>query len=121
MGAEDCVKVAVRVRPFNEHERKTENTPWLTCPTSRQISFRGGKKGSADSTKTFTYDHAFDERSTQTDIFEKVVVPILDDVLQGFNCTIFAYGQTGESVLGVVGDVLVTLFMFVLDFDCHRN
>ncbi|KAL1305224.1 hypothetical protein AAFC00_002141 [Neodothiora populina] len=28
-------------------------------------------------------------------IFEDVVEPILDEVLGGFNCTIFAYGQTG--------------------------
>lgn len=28
-------------------------------------------------------------------LYGDVVAPILDEVLMGYNCTIFAYGQTG--------------------------
>lgn len=31
----------------------------------------------------------------QKDLYEQAVVPIVNEVLEGFNCTIFAYGQTG--------------------------
>ena len=33
--------------------------------------------------------------STQEEVFESVVRPIVQEALEGFNCTIFAYGQTG--------------------------
>ncbi|KAG5028505.1 hypothetical protein JHK87_012019 [Glycine soja] len=29
------------------------------------------------------------------DLYEQVVTPIVNEVLEGFNYTIFAYGQTG--------------------------
>lgn len=45
--------------------------------------------------KTFTYDRVFGMYSTQEEVFESMVLPIVDETLAGFNCTIFAYGQTG--------------------------
>lgn len=33
--------------------------------------------------------------STQEKLFKQAVVPIVHEVMDGFNCTIFAYGQTG--------------------------
>jgi len=32
---------------------------------------------------------------TQAEVFSTVVAPVVDDVIKGFNCTVFAYGQTG--------------------------
>lgn len=37
----------------------------------------------------------YGQYSTQEDVFNGAIVPIIDEVLQGFNCTVFAYGQTG--------------------------
>lgn len=37
----------------------------------------------------------FGPKATQETVFKNAVVPIIDEVLEGFNCTIFAYGQTG--------------------------
>lgn len=31
----------------------------------------------------------------QIDVYKSVVSPLLEEVLQGYNCTVFAYGQTG--------------------------
>ena len=28
-------------------------------------------------------------------MYDSVVRPVVDEVLQGYNCTVFAYGQTG--------------------------
>ncbi|EGG08631.1 uncharacterized protein MELLADRAFT_115985 [Melampsora larici-populina 98AG31] len=46
-------------------------------------------------TKTYPFDHVFGPDADQSLIFNDVVSPILTEVLQGYNCTIFAYGQTG--------------------------
>ena len=32
---------------------------------------------------------------SQIDVYKAVVAPLLEQVLQGYNCTVFAYGQTG--------------------------
>jgi kinesin family member 11 len=45
--------------------------------------------------KTFTFDRVFGMYSTQEELFQTMVLPIVDETLTGFNCTIFAYGQTG--------------------------
>lgn len=37
----------------------------------------------------------FGPSAKQRDLYEQAVVPIVNEVLEGFNCTIFAYGQTG--------------------------
>jgi kinesin family protein 11 len=33
--------------------------------------------------------------TTQQQVFDESITPVLDEVLAGYNCTIFAYGQTG--------------------------
>ena len=37
----------------------------------------------------------FGPNSKQKDLYEEAITPIVNEVLDGFNCTIFAYGQTG--------------------------
>lgn len=37
----------------------------------------------------------FGPSAQQRDLYEQAIVPIVNEVLEGFNCTIFAYGQTG--------------------------
>ncbi|MES1921192.1 hypothetical protein MHBO_002759 [Bonamia ostreae] len=45
--------------------------------------------------KKFNFDRVYDEFTEQEYLFEKTVTPIIREVIEGFNCTIFAYGQTG--------------------------
>lgn len=44
----------------------------------------------------FTFTEVFDENSQQNDVFDAMLRPIVNDVLQGYNCTLFAYGSTGS-------------------------
>lgn len=37
----------------------------------------------------------FGPESGQERLYNQAVAPIVEEVLEGFNCTIFAYGQTG--------------------------
>ena len=41
-------------------------------------------------TKTFTYDKVFGPHSKQIEVYRSVVAPLLDEVLMGYNCTVFA-------------------------------
>ncbi|KAL8747204.1 MAG: hypothetical protein Q9190_000870, partial [Brigantiaea leucoxantha] len=43
----------------------------------------------------FTFDRVFDSYSRQTDIFDFSIRSTVDDILNGYNGTVFAYGQTG--------------------------
>ena len=46
-------------------------------------------------TKQFTFDFAYGFESQQKDIYEDCAYSIIESVFQGYNGTIFAYGQTG--------------------------
>jgi kinesin family protein 11 len=45
--------------------------------------------------KTYNFDHVFAPEADQGMVYQSVVVPVLNEVMSGYNCTIFAYGQTG--------------------------
>jgi len=40
--------------------------------------------------KTFSYDKVFTGASKQIELYKAVVLPVLEEVLLGYNCTIFA-------------------------------
>jgi kinesin family protein 11 len=46
-------------------------------------------------TRTYSFDTVFGPEADQAAVYQEVVAPMLDEVLQGYNCTLFAYGQTG--------------------------
>ena len=50
----------------------------------------------AEAAGTFTFDRVFPSTARQVDVFEYGIKQTVDDVLQGYNGTIFAYGQTGS-------------------------
>ncbi|CAG8959136.1 hypothetical protein HYFRA_00012999 [Hymenoscyphus fraxineus] len=93
---ETNINVVVRCRGRNEREVR-ENSGVV-------LSTEGGVKGtslelsmgpSALSNKTYHFDKVFSSAADQAMIYDDVVTPILDEMLAGYNCTIFAYGQTG--------------------------
>lgn len=48
-----------------------------------------------DNVKIYTFDSVYDGTSEQAEIYADIFHPLVDSVLEGFNGTIFAYGQTG--------------------------
>lgn len=44
---------------------------------------------------SFTFDRVFNMQCKQSDIFDYSIRPTVDDLLNGYNGTVFAYGQTG--------------------------
>jgi DNA replication protein DnaC len=45
--------------------------------------------------QTFTFDHVYDQVSTQENVYENTAKQAVWSVLEGYNATILAYGQTG--------------------------
>ncbi|KAK4871761.1 hypothetical protein RN001_015885 [Aquatica leii] len=89
------VRVVIRVRPLSKKEQiegyqsivvvdRVENVITLTKPGTIN-----GK------TKSFKFDYIFPEDSTQMDLYRHIALPIVEKSFQGYNGTIFAYGQTG--------------------------
>jgi kinesin family protein 3/17 len=62
---------------------------------------------SSDPPKTFTFDSVFDASSLQLDVYNTTARPIVDSVLQGYNGTIFAYGQTGTGKVFIYSHFLI--------------
>nr|XP_012569745.1 kinesin-like protein KIN-5C [Cicer arietinum] len=45
--------------------------------------------------RVFNFDKVFGPKAQQRSIYDQAISPIVNEVLDGFNCTVFAYGQTG--------------------------
>uniref|UniRef100_A0A670YKD7 Kinesin-like protein n=1 Tax=Pseudonaja textilis TaxID=8673 RepID=A0A670YKD7_PSETE len=82
--------------PFNVSERKANSYSVVECDHGRkEVIVRTGGMADKTSRKTYTFDMVFGAQAKQIDVYRTVVCPILDEVLMGYNCTVFAYGQTG--------------------------
>jgi kinesin family protein 3/17 len=53
------------------------------------------REGDVEAPKQFTFDKVFDENTDQEQLFENTARHIVGSVIEGYNGTIFAYGQTG--------------------------
>ena len=86
--------VAVRVRPLSAKEQKRRVAKVVQSSGNRVIVTHGpGGRGGPD--RTYAYDKVFSPYAAQEHVFESLVSPVVDEVLRGFNCTVFAYGPTG--------------------------
>ena len=99
----ECVKVAIRVRPMNKHEIELKSKICVDVDTTNNTVAVSSSKGD---TKTFQFDYVYPMDTTQRDIYDQVAFPIVDSIFQGYNGTVFAYGQTGcgktFTMMGVV-------------------
>ncbi|OQR83544.1 kinesin-like protein [Achlya hypogyna] len=50
---------------------------------------------SSYSNHSFSFDHVYDQHSTQRAVYENTAKAVVESSLEGYNATIFAYGQTG--------------------------
>ena len=87
------VNVICRFRPMNELEKTTGNEQVcvFTSPTSLQFNSTREKNH-----YRFNFDRIFPPTSTQEDIYSFGVKGIIDSVLDGYNGTVLAYGQTSS-------------------------
>ncbi|XP_030926949.1 kinesin-like protein KIN-5C [Quercus lobata] len=89
------VQVLLRCRPFSDEELRSNAPQVVSCNEySREVSVSQSIAGKHID-RIFTFDKVFGPSAQQRDLYDQAVIPIVHEVLEGFNCTIFAYGQTG--------------------------
>ncbi|XP_004374503.2 kinesin-like protein KIF18B [Trichechus manatus latirostris] len=139
MAVEDStVQVVVRVRPPTPRELESQRRPVVQVvdeqvlvfdPEEPDGGFPGLKWGSThDGSKKkgkdlkFVFDRVFGEAATQQDVFQYTTHSILDGFLQGYNCSVFAYGATGagktHTMLGREGDPGI---MYLTTMELYRR
>ncbi|XP_043277605.1 kinesin-like protein Klp61F isoform X2 [Venturia canescens] len=87
------IQVFARVRPINNTEKIGKSATVVDVTSCKEVVVR--ERPQDKLTKKFTFDRVFGPSSKQIDVYNAVVSPLLDEVLAGYNCTVFAYGQTG--------------------------
>ncbi|KAF7516259.1 hypothetical protein PCG10_002372 [Penicillium crustosum] len=105
------IHVVVRCRGRSDREIKENNGVVLSTPEGVKGKTLDLSMGpNAVSNKTYAFDKVFSPAADQATVYEDVVVPVLDEMLAGYNCTIFAYGQTGTGkTYTMSGDMTDTL------------
>ncbi|KAI8020690.1 Kinesin-like protein KIN-UB [Camellia lanceoleosa] len=100
------VRVAVRLRPQNVEE-SVADADFADCvelqPELKRLKLR---KNNWDS-DTYEFDEVLTEFASQKRVYEVVAKPVVESVLDGYNGTVMAYGQTGTGktyTLGRLGD-----------------
>lgn len=77
-------------RPRNLLEKKAGSASIVECTTRKgEVLVKQGH-GEKVTTKTFTYDKVYGPQASQVDVYMGVVEPLIDEVLMGYNCTVFA-------------------------------
>ena len=93
-------KVAVRIRPLNKREQSMSSVVWSINKenkTIHQTTF--GKHEEGDD--AYQFEDTFDESSTTCEVYNGVCKSIVNDVLNGYDGTIFAYGQTASGTFSL--------------------
>ncbi|XP_075418087.1 kinesin-like protein KIF18B [Tenrec ecaudatus] len=139
MAVEDSVvQVVVRVRPPTPRELESQRRRVVQVVDDRVLvfdpeepdgGFPGVKWGSShDGPRKkgkdlkFVFDRVFGEEATQQDVFQGTTHSLLDGFLQGYNCSVFAYGATGagktHTMLGREGDPGI---MYLTTMELYRR
>lgn len=92
----DNIKVVARFRPLNSVESDLQSRGMGGicvkynkrdgCTITNSVGFA----------QSFTLDRIFDSNTTQVQLFEEVAMPTIQEILKGYNGTIFTYGQSGS-------------------------
>eukprot|EP00741_Cyanophora_paradoxa_P014022 tig00020725_g13535.t1 len=106
----ESVKVAVRVRPFNQRE-KDRNAKLIISMDGPSTGITNPESGEL---KSFAFDYSYwshdgfvnDENgysvgtspkyAGQRNVYDDLGASVLANAWNGYNCSLFAYGQTGS-------------------------
>ncbi len=94
------IKVLVRKRPANQREQIQNDIDIIEKKGKDKIIIKE-LKNKLDLTKYieehhFTFDAVYDEKSTNQEIYNEIVKPMIKSAFQRTKITCFAYGQTGS-------------------------
>lgn len=121
------IKVIVRCRPFNEKEKNDVNNEQVVKINNNEIIIKVNKnnKNSETQERKYHFDYVCDEYVDQKTLFNDYIFQIVDEVLEGFNCTLFCYGQTGTgktyTMEGKIWDSIKTMDNKKVDLSDSMN
>ncbi|XP_039704803.1 centromere-associated protein E isoform X4 [Pteropus medius] len=120
MAEEGAVAVCVRVRPLNSREEALGEATQVYWKTDNNAIYQ------VDGSKSFNFDRVFHSNETTKNVYEEIAVPIIDSAIQGYNGTVFAYGQTAsgktytmmgsDDYLGVIPRAIQDIFQKIKKF-----
>ncbi|XP_046634989.1 chromosome-associated kinesin KIF4-like [Daphnia pulicaria] len=86
------VRVQVRIKPptnsKSENDEKYDKDSILVKLSSTKVRFNEEKE--------FQFDHVYETDCNQKEIFDNSAVPLLKQLVSGYNVTVMAYGPTGS-------------------------
>jgi kinesin family member 11 len=86
------VQVVLRCRPLLPRELAEGAQSVLTC---RRNEVEVAKYAAYVQRKAYLFHRVFGEGTHQRQLYKETVLPVVQRALDGYNCTVFAYGQTG--------------------------
>ena len=93
MPGTESVRVVVRVRPLDKNEVARGNASILDVDRGNsQVMLFSSR---AVPPKVFAFDAVYGPDAEQQLIYDETGFPLIENILEGYNGTIFAYGQTG--------------------------
>lgn len=99
------IKVIVRCRPLNAKETEQGYKSCVDLDLADNTVTVHTLCGNPD---RWTFDAVINNSYAQRDVFVQYIRPMVDSVLEGFNATVFAYGQSGSgkthTMTGRMGD-----------------
>ena len=87
------IKVIVRCRPLNSKETEHGYKSCVDLDLADSTVTVNHVCGNPD---RWTFDGVVNNTYTQKDVFTQFIMPMVDSVMDGFNSTVFAYGQSGS-------------------------
>ena len=97
--------IAVRVRPLNKKEKEESNyktikvilnkTLIISIPTEYSFKEKEPIQIIKEKQSSYEYDIVFDENSSQSEVYKYTSYNLIDQILEGYNATVLAYGATG--------------------------
>ena len=107
LSKESNVRVVVRVRPPNDRELTQGKCNVVKVVDDFMLTFDPKDEDQFGFVKTrmsildkkirdmnFIFDRVFNDKATNEDVFKHTTKPVIESVLEGFNCSVFAYGAT---------------------------
>ncbi|KAF4119173.1 hypothetical protein G5714_001224 [Onychostoma macrolepis] len=95
MTEESAVKVCVRVRPLiKREESESSELVQLYWRADEQAIHQLDDDGAQ--TKSYSFDRVFSAEETTAQLYQDIAKPLVVSAVEGYNGTIFAYGQTSS-------------------------
>ncbi|CAK4072061.1 unnamed protein product [Aphanomyces euteiches] len=92
--SDESVRVMVRIRPMSTKEKQDGRQVVTGASFERaEVTISNPAGAASEPPKAFTFDAAFGSESTQQQVYDTAATAIVEAVMDGYNGTIFAYGQ----------------------------